>query len=117
MAFGSHYVAPTANKAAPEPLKSSPSKDNNSASKAAPSKLFKGSATNPFAKRNTTSGGGLGIGNAAGANASSKPDGLFYPNAQKSSDPPGQFSSIGSFGAGKDKNTTTPAANKSDSLR
>ena len=45
------------------------------------------------------------------------PMAFFYPNAQKSSDPPGQFSSIGSFGAGKDKNTTTPAANKSDSLR
>ena len=118
-AFGSSatktsYVPPPKE---PEPVKSSPPKET-SASKA-PSKLFKGSSTNPFAKRSPSGAapsGGSGLGTAAGA----KPDGLFYPGSQttKPSDPVGQFSSLGSFGAGGARdNKPSNAVDGVDALR
>ena len=100
-------------------MKSSPPKET-SASKA-PSKLFKGSSTNPFAKRSPagaapSGGGAFGQGTAAGT----KPDGLFYPGAPaaKPSDPAGQFSSLGSFGAGGARdNNPSNAVDGGDALR
>lgn len=72
-------------------------------------KLFKGSATNPFAKRSTTGASNFGA-SGLGSNEP-KSDGLFYPGGNTTTAPApirsaeptqnNQFSSITSFGAKK----------------
>lgn len=75
-------------------------------------KLFKGSSTNPFAKRTAATTGPSYAGGNSGAGVPPKSDGLFYPGGQTASSKPSeqqpattnQFSSITSFGAKNNNN-------------
>jgi hypothetical protein len=81
-------------------------------------KLFKGSATNPFAKRTAGSSAFGGLGSAATNVAPKSEPGLFYPGSQtaKPADPPAnQFSSITSFGNRNDVVKVSERERKSSS--